>query len=1573
MKNFHTESKRQIIHIFTRILFTLVLGFFVNNTFSQISGTTPTSRCGEGVVVLHATASSGTIKWYTVPFYGTAVATGNTFTTPVLSVTTTYYVDALDANNCSLNQNNARVPVIATISANSIQASIFYSSTIFCKSVDTPQEVTRTGTAGGTFTSSPSGLSINASTGAIIPGSSTVGTFTVTYTVVAAEGCVENPASTTVTITDAPVPPAISYVGSPFCTTSAQVNVNQTGASGGTYSASPSGLTINSSSGTITPSSSLSGTYTITYFVPGAGGCAPQTATTAVTVLQLPTVSISYSSPFTKNQGSQSVSLTGTGVYTGGTFSVTPAGLTIDTSTGAINPSTSTAGDYTVTYTLPAVSPCNSVSATANVTVFTLPTAAISGSTNVCKNADQPDITFTGANGIAPYTFTYKVNDGFEQTITTSGGNSVTLPQSTVTSGTFAYTLVKVTDSHGSTQAQNGTATITVNIPPVALFSYPASPFCSNGEDPLPTFIDNGVAGTFTASPAGLVFVSNTTGQIDLSASTPGSYTVTNTIAPANGCSEVIATANVNIVKLPSVSFSYGGTPYCQNAGNALPVMETGASKGLFTSTPAGLVFVSATTGEVNLAASTPGTYTVTNTLAGANGCGEVTANSSITVDAAVTVGTPDFIIGPTSSRCQGAGVSDYSATAVNSTSIIYTLDATTLAHAGNSINASTGVVTFAGDWYGNTTITATATAYCGNTTTATHVVTTSPSVTVEIPVFSLGSNTTRCQGAGKVTYAATATNSTSISYSLDAASQAGNNSINSLTGEVTFDANWYGNTIITTSATAFCSNTTTADHTVTINPLPIASAGGSQTICSNGTGTVSGASAENGTISWTHDGSGSLSDGTSLTPTYTAASGDAGKTVTLTMTVLTSYANCSGATATATYTINVNPLPAAPTAGNVTVTYDGTSHTGAATAPEGSSVVWYDAPTGGNITVAPMGTNVGTYSAWAESQSDITPTHCTSAARTQVSVTINKKDLSVTATGSTKEYGTALTAGTSATNFTFSGTVGSEAVTSVTLTPDAAGQSATTAAGATYTVTPSLATGTGGFLESNYNVTYTAYTGTVDKKALTVTAIGPAKEYGTALTAETSTTNFTFSGTVGSETVTGVTLTPDAAGQSATTSAGATYTVTPSLATGTGGFLESNYNVTYTAYTGTVNKKALTVTAIGPAKEYGTALTAETSTTNFTFSGTVGSETVTSVTLTPDAAGQSATTAAGTTYTVTPSLAAGTGGFLGSNYNITFTPYTGTVSKKVLTVTADNKSKTYDGSTFTAGGGTFSSTITGFVNSDNAGVVIGSVTYTGDATSATVVGTYNDITPVVSGLNAANYSFSPVNGTLTIYPAAPTGSSSQTLDYGTMVSNLSANGSNIKWYKTSSGGSALDGTTLLVAGSTYYASQTVDGLESINRLPVQVTLNGINASYYYPWNEVELPDNWSSPKSRGVLLTPDFNAGDGNVLGSGQAENVAVLFTGYIDIPYAGNWTFHISSDDGSRLIIDNIEVIYNDGLHSESEGNAISELTSLTQGKHSIRIEYFEHTGSAMLNLMAEHSSFPLAPVPQNWFKLN
>ena len=105
----------------------------------------------------------------------------------------------------------------------------------------------------------------------------------------------------------------------------------------------------------------------------------------------------------------------------------------------------------------------------------------------------------------------------------------------------------------------------------------------------------------------------------------------------------------------------------------------------------------------------------------------------------------------------------------------------------------------------------------------------------------------------------------------------------------------------------------------------------------------------------------------------------------------------------------------------------------------------------------------------------------------------------------------------------------------------------------------------------------------TVNPAALTITASPQSTTYGTAL--NLGTTAFTTSGTQNGETVTAVTLTSNGSATVAGTLAAGTYStspndITPSAATGTGGFLASNYNITYTSGTLTVNPAASTITA---------------------------------------------------------------------------------------------------------------------------------------------------------------------------------------------------------------------------------------------------------------------------------------------------------------------------------------------------------------------------------------------------------
>jgi hypothetical protein len=72
--------------------------------------------------------------------------------------------------------------------------------------------------------------------------------------------------------------------------------------------------------------------------------------------------------------------------------------------------------------------------------------------------------------------------------------------------------------------------------------------------------------------------------------------------------------------------------------------------------------------------------------------------------------------------------------------------------------------------------------------------------------------------------------------------------------------------------------------------------------------------------------------------------------------------------------------------------------------------------------------------------------------------------------------------------------------------------------------------------------------------------------------------------------------------------------------------------------------------------------------------------------------------------------------------------------------------------------------------------------------------------------------------------------------------------------------------------------------------------------------------------------------------------------FTGYVNIPSDGTYTFYTSSDDGSKLYIGTTEVVNNDGLHASVEK---SGTIGLKAGKHAITVVFFENGGGQSLSV--------------------
>lgn len=351
----------------------------INASPSANAGTAITTCSNSGAVNITAGSSAGNnagVSWTstngTGSFINSTSLTTCTYTPSAADISAgnrNLTLTATGNSPCS-NVTSAKTITITTLPT----ASISYSGSPWCTSSGV-QNVSLTGTAGGTY-SSTAGLTINASTGQITPGSSTGGTYTVTYTIAAAGGCSQVQATTSVTITAMPAA-TISYTGSPWCTSAGLQNVTLTGTSGGTFS-STAGLTINASTGQITPGSSTDGGYTVTYTIGAGGGCAQLQATTSVTINSLPgsPTSVTPSSGVNICNGSgTNVNATSAGntIYW---YTVSTGGSTIGSSSSGVNFSVSPSGN--TTYYAEAVTGGGCASstrtATALVSVYTMPT-----------------------------------------------------------------------------------------------------------------------------------------------------------------------------------------------------------------------------------------------------------------------------------------------------------------------------------------------------------------------------------------------------------------------------------------------------------------------------------------------------------------------------------------------------------------------------------------------------------------------------------------------------------------------------------------------------------------------------------------------------------------------------------------------------------------------------------------------------------------------------------------------------------------------------------------------------------------------------------------------------------------------------------------------------------------------------------------------------------------------------------------------------------------------------------------------------------------------------------------------
>jgi putative heme-binding domain-containing protein len=135
---------------------------------------------------------------------------------------------------------------------------------------------------------------------------------------------------------------------------------------------------------------------------------------------------------------------------------------------------------------------------------------------------------------------------------------------------------------------------------------------------------------------------------------------------------------------------------------------------------------------------------------------------------------------------------------------------------------------------------------------------------------------------------------------------------------------------------------------------------------------------------------------------------------------------------------------------------------------------------------------------------------------------------------------------------------------------------------------------------------------------------------------------------------------------------------------------------------------------------------------------------------------------------------------------------------------------------------------------------------------------------------------------------------------------------------------------------------------------------SGVRIAFYQP-NPHRVPIHAfddREPQAAGVVA--NFGLDNQYVL---HPEAYALKFEGTIHIPHDGEYTFATRSDDGSRLYIDDNEVVDNDGLHGMLEK---SGSTTLHAGPHRIVVTFFENGGGEGLEVSWSGPGIEKQPVP-------
>ncbi|WP_170284031.1 alkaline phosphatase family protein [Flagellimonas olearia] len=95
------------------------------------------------------------------------------------------------------------------------------------------------------------------------------------------------------------------------------------------------------------------------------------------------------------------------------------------------------------------------------------------------------------------------------------------------------------------------------------------------------------------------------------------------------------------------------------------------------------------------------------------------------------------------------------------------------------------------------------------------------------------------------------------------------------------------------------------------------------------------------------------------------------------------------------------------------------------------------------------------------------------------------------------------------------------------------------------------------------------------------------------------------------------------------------------------------------------------------------------------------------------------------------------------------------------------------------------------------------------------------------------------------------------------------------------------------------------------------------------------------------------------------QQDQVALVLISYLEIEEEGKYRFFTNSDDGSKLYVDGILVVDNDGDHGVMERSGTLELA---KGRHEVRVEFFNGGGGYHLDVKYQGKDVPKQIIPAN-----